>query len=44
MSVFERYRTLWENIVVGIALGHVMPNLLQSIGSAEIGRNLPKVG
>jgi ACR3 family arsenite transporter len=43
MSVFERYRTLWESIVVGIALGHVMPVVFRAIGSAENGRNLPKV-
>jgi ACR3 family arsenite transporter len=44
MSTFERYLTLWVAlcIVVGIALGHVMPGVFQAIGNAEIARvNLP---
>lgn len=44
MSAFERYLTLWVAlcIVVGIALGHVMPGVFQAIGAAEIAKvNLP---
>ncbi len=44
MSVFERYLTLWVFlcIVVGIALGWLMPGLFQAIGAAEIAQvNLP---
>ena len=44
MSTFERYLTLWVAlcIVVGIALGHVMPGVFQAIGAAEIAKvNLP---
>ena len=44
MSIFERYLTLWVAlcIVVGIALGHVMPGVFQAIGAAEIAKaNLP---
>ena len=44
MSVFERYLTLWVAlcIVVGIALGHLMPGVFQAIGSAEIAKvNIP---
>ncbi|MBD8907661.1 ACR3 family arsenite efflux transporter [Methylorubrum zatmanii] len=44
MSIFERYLTLWVAlcIVVGVALGHVMPGVFQAIGSAEIAQvNLP---
>jgi ACR3 family arsenite transporter len=44
MSTFERYLTLWVAacIVVGIALGHLVPGVFQAIGSAEIARvNLP---
>ena len=44
MSTFERYLTLWVAlcIVVGIALGHLMPGLVQMIGMAEIAKvNLP---
>ncbi|MBX9843272.1 MAG: ACR3 family arsenite efflux transporter [Xanthobacteraceae bacterium] len=44
MSTFERYLTLWVAlcIVVGIALGHVMPGVFQVIGAAEIAKvNLP---
>lgn len=38
MSSFERYLTLWVAmcIIVGIALGHFMPSLFQTIGMAEI--------
>ena len=43
MSIFAGYLTLWVVlcIVVGIALG---PGVFRAIGSAEIDRNLPKVG
>ncbi len=44
MSIFERYLTLWVAlcIVVGIALGHVMPGVFHAIGAAEIAKvNLP---
>ena len=44
MSRFERYLTLWVAlcIVVGIALGHLMPSVFRAIGAAEIARvNLP---
>lgn len=44
MSTFERYLTLWVAlcIVVGIALGHVMPGVFHAIGVAEIAKvNLP---
>ncbi|MGD9598304.1 MAG: ACR3 family arsenite efflux transporter [Steroidobacteraceae bacterium] len=44
MSTFERYLTLWVAacIVVGIALGHLLPGVFQTIGSAEIAKvNLP---
>ncbi|PYE43310.1 ACR3 family arsenite transporter [Rhizobium sp. PP-F2F-G20b] len=44
MSTFERYLTLWVAlcIVVGIALGHLMPGVFQTIGGAEIAKvNLP---
>ncbi len=44
MSTFERYLTVWVAlcIVAGIALGHVMPQVFQAIGSAEIAKvNLP---
>ena len=44
MSTFERYLTLWVAlcIVIGIALGHLMPPVFQAIGAAEIaGVNLP---
>ena len=44
MSTFERYLTVWVAlcIVAGIALGHVMPEVFQAIGSAEIAKvNLP---
>ena len=44
MSIFERYLTLWVGIciIVGIALGWMMPSLFQAIGAAEIAKvNLP---
>ena len=44
MSTFERYLTVWVAlcIVVGIALGHVVPSVFHAIGSAEIAKvNLP---
>ncbi len=44
MSTFERYLTLWVAlcIVVGVALGHVIPGVFQAIGAAEIANvNLP---
>ncbi|MBD0416211.1 ACR3 family arsenite efflux transporter [Oryzicola mucosus] len=44
MSVFERYLTVWVMlcIVVGIALGHLMPGVFQAVGSAEIAKvNIP---
>ncbi|MDI6026031.1 ACR3 family arsenite efflux transporter [Corticibacterium sp. UT-5YL-CI-8] len=44
MSIFERYLTVWVMlcIVVGIALGHLMPGVFQVVGSAEIAEvNIP---
>ena len=44
MSTFERYLTLWVAlcIVIGIALGYLMPPVFQAIGASEIARvNLP---
>ena len=44
MSTFERYLTLWVGlcIVVGIALGALVPGVFQAIGAAEIAKvNLP---
>jgi len=44
VSTFERYLSLWVAIciVVGIALGHVMPGAFQAIGAAEVAKvNLP---
>jgi arsenite transporter len=44
MSTFERYLTVWVGlcIVVGIALGALVPGVFQAIGSAEIAKvNLP---
>jgi len=44
MSAFERYLTVWVFlcIVVGVALGHLMPGIFHAIGSAEIARvNIP---
>jgi len=44
MSIFERYLTVWVFlcIVVGIALGQVLPGPVQAVGRMEIARvNLP---
>jgi len=44
MSTFERYLTVWVGlcIVIGIALGHYIPSVFQSVGSAEIAQvNMP---
>ena len=44
MSVFERYLTVWVFlcIVVGIALGQLLPGPFQAIGRMEFARvNLP---
>ncbi len=44
MSTFERYLTVWvfACIVVGVALGHLMPGAFQTIGAAEVAKvNLP---
>ena len=44
MSTFERYLTLWVAlcIVVGIALGRLLPAVFHAIGAAEIAKvNLP---
>jgi ACR3 family arsenite transporter len=44
MSVFERYLTVWVFlcIVIGVALGQMLPGLFQTIGRMEIARvNLP---
>ncbi|OCJ64415.1 arsenical-resistance protein [Agrobacterium tumefaciens] len=44
MSTFERYLTIWVFlcIVVGVALGHLMPHVFQIIGAAEVAKvNLP---
>ncbi len=44
MSIFERYLTLWVGlcIMVGIALGEAVPQMMQVIGGIEIARvNLP---
>lgn len=44
MSTFERYLTVWvfACIVVGVALGHLMPGAFQAIGAAEVAKvNLP---
>ncbi|MFD1328827.1 ACR3 family arsenite efflux transporter [Mycoplana ramosa] len=44
MSTFERYLTVWVAlcIIVGIALGHLMPGVFQLIGAAEIAKvNIP---
>jgi ACR3 family arsenite transporter len=47
MSLFERYLTLWVGlcIVVGIALGHFLPDLFHAVGAAEVAHvNLPVAG
>ncbi|MDO6962879.1 ACR3 family arsenite efflux transporter [Rhizobium alvei] len=44
MSTFERYLTIWVGlcIIVGIALGHFLPDLFQAVGAMEVARvNLP---
>ncbi|PSO18097.1 ACR3 family arsenite efflux transporter [Bradyrhizobium sp. MOS003] len=44
MSIFERYLTLWVAlcIVVGVALGHVLPGVFGAIAVAEVAKvNLP---
>ncbi|MCA2378994.1 ACR3 family arsenite efflux transporter [Agrobacterium genomosp. 3 str. RTP8] len=44
MSTFERYLTIWVFlcIVVGVAFGHLMPDVFQIIGTAEVAKvNLP---
>ncbi len=44
MSVFERYLTVWVFlcIVIGVALGRLLPGLFQAIGRMEIARvNIP---
>jgi len=44
MSRFERYLSLWVAlcIVVGVALGHVMPGVFHAIGGLEVAKvNLP---
>ncbi len=44
MSTFERYLTLWVAlcIVVGIALGHLAPDVFRAVGGVELARvNLP---
>ncbi len=44
MSTFERYLTVWVFlcIVVGIALGHMMPGVFHAIGTAEVAKvNIP---
>ena len=42
MSAFERYHTLW--MASCIRHGHAALGVLNTIGTAEIGPNLPKVG
>ena len=44
MSTFERYLTVWVFlcILAGIALGHLMPDVFQTIGAAEFAKvNIP---
>ena len=44
MSTFERYLTVWVFlcVIVGVALGHLMPGVFHTIGSAEISKvNIP---
>ncbi|UPJ61671.1 ACR3 family arsenite efflux transporter [Bradyrhizobium sp. 192] len=46
MGIFERYLTLWVAlcIVVGVALGHVLPGFFGAIAAAEVAKvNLPVV-
>jgi ACR3 family arsenite transporter len=47
MSRFERYLTVWVAlcIVAGVGLGHLLPDVFQAVGSAEVARvNLPVAG
>jgi ACR3 family arsenite transporter len=44
MSAFERYLTVWVFlcIVVGVALGHLIPEFFQTIGAVEVAKvNIP---
>ena len=44
MSTFERYLTVWVAlcIIAGVALGHFLPGVFQTIGGAEIAQvNIP---
>jgi ACR3 family arsenite transporter len=44
MSAFERYLTIWVAlcIIAGVALGHLLPDVFQAIGGAEVAQvNLP---
>ena len=44
MSLFERYLTVWVAlcIVAGVALGHLLPGVFQTVGRLEIAKvNLP---
>ncbi len=44
MSLFERYLTVWVFlcIVVGIALGHLMPGVFGAIAAMEMAKvNIP---
>ena len=44
MGIFERYLTLWVAlcIIVGVALGHVLPGFFSAVAAAEIAKvNLP---
>jgi ACR3 family arsenite transporter len=44
MSTFERYLTIWVTLCIGagVALGHFLPGVFQSIGGAEIAQvNIP---
>ncbi len=44
MGFFERYLTLWVAlcIITGIGLGHLIPQVFQSVGGMEIAQiNLP---
>jgi len=44
MGIFERYLTLWVAlcILVGVALGHVMPGFFGTVAAAEVAKvNLP---
>jgi ACR3 family arsenite transporter len=44
MSLFERYLTLWVALCIaaGVALGHLFPDIFQTVGGMEIAKvNLP---